>query len=211
MRQFRTTDEVLTDEALTLCLLAEVEQVARPVVPVDRTRLQTLCFLVGYRWFSSRRKGLNYAFFRYRHGPFTRDLYQTEVDLAAAKLIVCERDWVMRLTPRGKEFADQIIEETLISGDNTGFWHDVRDVVEQYAHHSTAALMEYVFALEITPLGWQEAWPLSDIPIGADLTRILETYETTEALEFDPGWLDTFGATLALAQPGLESEFAHAV
>ena len=210
MRQQRSLIETITDEALTLSLLAEAESV--PNAPtIDRLRLQKLIYQVAYTWFERRWKGFNYAFFRYRHGPFTKDLYQTEVDLAAAGLIQGGNGWAIGLSADGRELAEQLIERVWLAGDNSIFWNELRGIIREHAAMSTPALISKIYASDTMPIGWREAWPLSDLPVGVDLTRILEDEESAAALEMPPEWVDTFGLTIARASEGHDLERLHAV
>lgn len=189
MSRPRTTDEVFTDELVTLLLLAEGMRIGAP--PVDRLRLQKLCFLLEYQWFANRRKGLNYRFYRYRYGPFTPELYQTEVDLAVAGLIEDHGAWTLVPTAEGRQFADALHEDLAREPGNRPFLAGISDIIRETGMLSTSALLTRVYALETVPLGWREAWPLRDVPIGLDLTRPLEFEEATTALIIPQGWLET--------------------
>ena len=85
MRAERTIDEVLTDKAVTLALLSRVSahiSDGRNHTQIgDRLKLQKLTFLTEYPMFRKRIKGLNFTYFTYRWGPFTKDLYEVETDL----------------------------------------------------------------------------------------------------------------------------------
>lgn len=214
MVRARTTDEVFADELVTLLLLYEgaragvppiIDRLRRPTVsttvrtytpwvgvhPIDRLRLQKLCFLLEHQWFAERRKGLNYRFFRSRYGPFTLELYQTEVDLALAGLIEDRGAWTFVLTDDGRRFAEALRQELEEDPDNHSFLTDLERVVGSFGSLPTPELLAEVYAVETMPLGWREAWPLRDIPIGLDLTRPLELEESTAALAIPEGWLET--------------------
>lgn len=186
----RTTDEVFSDELVTLLLLAELQRAGAG--EVDRLRLQKLCFLLAHKWFVERRKGLNYRFFRYRYGPFTPELYQTEVDLAVARLIEPRGAWTFVITREGLELANELREElTKIAPEHREFLADIEWVAQKYGTLSTPDLLEQVYALGVAPLGWREVWPLRDVPTGLDLTRPLEDAEVSVELEIPIGWLET--------------------
>lgn len=185
----RTTDEVFSDELVTLLLLHEGERAGAR--PIDRLRLQKLCFLLEQGWFAERRKGLNYRFFRYRYGPFTPELYQTEVDLAVAGLIEDRGSWTFVLTDEGRRFAEALRDELEQEADNHPFLADIERVARDYGALHTPELLEKVYSMETVPLGWREGWPLRDVPIGLDLTRPLELEEATAALTIPKGWLET--------------------
>lgn len=189
MVRSRTTDEVFSDELVTLLLLAEGARMGAQLV--DRLRLQKLCFLLEQGWFAERRKGLNYRFFRYRYGPFTPELYQTEVDLAVAGLVEDRGSWTFVLTDEGHRFAEALREELEREADNRLFLTDIERVARDYGALPTSELLARVYALETVPLGWREAWPLRDVPIGLDLTRPLELEEATATLAIPEGWLET--------------------
>lgn len=195
MRHLRSTTEVMIDEALTLSLLAEIERAQGP--PTDRLRLQKLVFLVTYAWFEKRWKGFNYPYFRYRRGPFTRDMYQTEIDLAETGLIECRSAWSIALTDEGRRLSEALVEHVWHTSENCDFWHEILDTVRQFAALDTASLVRHVYKMEVYPLGWREPCELEFVPIGIDLTRILEDDEAAAAIEMPPEWVDTFSLTLS--------------
>lgn len=192
MRQQRHTNEIIIDEALTLSLLAEVE-LRRPSPAVDRLRLQKLTFQLAHKWFSSQWKGFNYTFFRYTHGPFTKDLYQTEFDLASAGLIEGGSGWTFSLSDDGRELANELIEHVWTCGENALFWHDIQEIAAKTADLSTRQLIRQVYAQEVVPLGWSEPMTVEDLPLGVDLTRIFDDVEVVEALDVPDEWIETIG------------------
>ncbi len=191
MRQQRSSSETYIDEALTVSLLNFAEQSGEG--EIDRLRLQKLVFLVTHDWFTKRWKGFNYSFFRYRRGPFTKDLYQTEIDLAQAGLIDCDRNWTIRLTDSGEELA-AALNELWFSDDNSLFGESLRATVRDYSCFSTKDLLAKVYEMEVVPLGWRESASLAEVPIGVDLTRILEENEAVNSLDVSSEWLDTIAS-----------------
>ena len=204
----RTTDEVFSDELVTLLLLRESERMGAP--SVDRLRLQKLCFLLEYQWFANRRKGLNYHFYRYRYGPFTPELYQTEVDLAVAGLIEDHGAWTFALTKEGREFADALHEELEQDPDNALFLVDIEQIAREWGTLLIPELLARVYALKTVPLGWREGWPLRDVPVGLDLTRPLELEEATAVLTVPEEWLETLALMVHERAEGLIT-LAHGV
>ena len=84
----RSRADVLTDEGVTLALCSEVQRVNNGTgLGGDRLKLQKLCFLLTYEFFGNLWRGLNYTYYRYRWGPFTKDLYQTEMDFLESDLM----------------------------------------------------------------------------------------------------------------------------
>lgn len=191
----RTQREVLVDEAVTLWLLREAEALGER--PPDRLWLQKATFLTTYHWFRQRWKGFSYSFFRYRYGPFTRDLYQTEVDLAGAELIACGEGWTLRVTPRGQELAE-IIQQELWQGENRPFAESLhRDLRWLARFRDTESLLQAFYDLEVVPLGWSEPIPLREVPLGVDLTRVLEDEEAVRLLVLSDPLLETIGLCVA--------------
>ncbi|CAN5520261.1 hypothetical protein BH23CHL2_BH23CHL2_05930 [soil metagenome] len=195
MRHYRTTYESVVDEALTLSVLAELED--KSSKEIDRLRLQKIIFLIAYRWFEKRWKGFNYPFFRYHWGPFTKDLYQTEMDLSVAGLIDGGRNWTLSLTPAGESLAAEMIERVWCAEDNAHFWQDIQQVIGEFGDLTTSQLLRSLYDMEFMPLGWREAWEMRDIPIGTDLIRVLEDAEADEIIEVLDEWIDTFGLTIS--------------
>ena len=84
MRYSRTSEEALTDKAVLLALLTRISHKNNTSLG-DRLKLQKITFLFCYQLFIQRIKALNYTFFTYRWGPFTKDLYEAEADFEQAE------------------------------------------------------------------------------------------------------------------------------
>lgn len=187
----RTRVDVLADEAVTLAFFSEVQRVNKGSEVGDRLKLQKLCFLLTHEFFEKLWRGLNYTYFRYRRGPFTKDLYQTEMDFVDSNLMQVRRS-KYSLTGQGQKLGQGILSH-LLSGQNEGFGNTVTHIAEQYGHLPTHALMDQVYDMQITPIGWHSRERIADIPLYTDLTRMLESDESQTILTVDEHWLESLG------------------
>jgi len=194
MRCERTREEVLKDKALLLAYLSRIHDTNSGRIG-NRLKMQKLTFLLCYRLFARRLKGLDYVFFTYRWGPFTKDLYEAEADFEEAGLL--ERDGKnYRLTEAGAALGNDIYESLRENTDNQPILEILDGVVDEFATWPTQELVDHAHQMQVMPVGWHEREVLEDLPLHIDLTRILDDEEAVAILEIDQGWLDSFGAAL---------------
>lgn len=192
----RTKEEILKDKAFTLALLAKVQQANHSDIIGGRLKIQKLAFLVGYKLFQGRLKGLNYTFFTYRWGPFTKDLYETEADFEEADLLE-RRGHDYSLTERGLSVGLDIYESLWNDEDNHIILEILDSVVDNYATWSTERLIDFTHEVRVRPVGWHEKDILLNLPYHLELTRVLDDEEATAILEFERGLLDSFALLLS--------------
>lgn len=199
MRAERTTQEVLSDKAFTLALLAKCSahngDVGHSAVFGDRLKLQKLCFLTEYPLFRGRAKGLNYTFFTYRWGPFTKDLYEVEMDFEQARLMTTSREG-FKLTEHGMQIGLEIFESLASDPQNRVFRKAIEHTVTAHCHKTTDDLIRETHEMPVLPIGWSKPKVLDDLPYNLDLTRIIEEDEALQSIEIDEAQLDRLGIVL---------------
>lgn len=193
MRLERTREEVLKDKALLLVLFARIHTLTGSIG--DRLKMQKLSFLVCYPLFTSRIKGLNLTFFTYRWGPFTKDLYDVEVDFEEADLIA-RTDKMIMVTEDGLSLAHAIGVSLSAFPENAAIMERVDCVVNEYGGFDKGRLIDITHEMEVFPVGWQEKERLDRLPLHLDLTRVLDDEEANEILEIERSWLDSLGGII---------------
>ncbi|MDE2688084.1 MAG: hypothetical protein OXI16_11390 [Chloroflexota bacterium] len=195
MRQYRIGEEALTDKAVLLGFLYRVGSRNDGVLG-DRLKMQKLTFLFCHELFKQRIKALNYIFFTYRWGPFTKDLYEAEADFEQADLMHREGR-VFSLTETGVKWGQSIYDA--LGGDpyNCEIVETMDAIVDRFSRNSTQTLVDYSRAMNITPIGWHETEQLDELPLHLDLTAVVDEEEATAIIEIDRGLLDSFAMALA--------------
>ena len=135
--------ELATDNLLLLRLLDMAESVD------DMLKLEKLVFLVEKDQQRRQEKGFNFLFYRWKAGPYSRDLYDL-VDMLVADGFLT-RDPI-RLTDKGRELIKAYHQhvrktEPIVKHLNT--------VLERYSHYSPTALKDLVYEMDIVPTGEQ--------------------------------------------------------
>lgn len=193
MKFERTGEEILKDKALTLAFWARIQETNSVIG--DRLKMQKLVFFLCYKLFTNRYKGLNYTFFTYRWGPFTKDLYEVEADFEQAELLE-RKGQLFNLTETGLAFGRDLFEALQDSEENYPILEIMESVIEEYASWTTERLVTHTHKMSVRPLGWSEPEILEELPYHLDLTRILDDEEARAILEIERSWLDSLGYVL---------------
>jgi uncharacterized protein YwgA len=133
--------ESAVDSLLLLRLVDAVEPVD------DMLKLEKLVFLVEKDQQRRQEKGFNFLFYRWKAGPYSRDLYDLVDRLVAEGFLIHDP---IRLTKEGRELIRAYQRhvrktEPIIKHMNS--------VLERYSHYSPAALRDLVYEMDIVPTG----------------------------------------------------------
>ena len=205
MRYNRTSEEALTDKATLLALLARFSSHSGASLG-DRLNIQELTFSFCYRLFQRRIKALNYTFFTYRWGPFTKDLYEAEADFEQAGLM--RRDGqAYSLTEMGQMWGNSLYDAISDDPYNCDIVEVMNAVIAEYANDVMGHVAKRMQAKFVMPIGWREEERLSELPYHLDLTGVLEENKATALLEIERGLLDSFAMMLSKSA-GLQASAA---
>ena len=161
----------------------------------DRLKLQKIAFLFCYQLFIQRIKALNYTFFTYRWGPFTKDLYEAEADFEQAELIQ-RQGRSYSVTETGQAWGSSLYNTIESDPGNCGIVQAMDSVADDYATMATGPLVELTHDMHVRPMGWQEKERLGDLPFNLDLTGPLDDEEAVALVEIERGLLDSFAMML---------------
>lgn len=188
----RNTREFLTDSLMTLAFLNRCAPVEGIVG--DRLKVTKLLWLLSESLFSRRLKGLNFSFYRYSYGPFTKELYETWEDLNWAGLLEIGRGPTgsIGLTEQGRKVADDFYSDILSRPENEVFRKSLEDVATRWSRSSTSDLLQYVYSMRVRPIGWSDEVTIGNAPQNVYLTRVLEETEARQSLILDNSWLRKF-------------------
>lgn len=184
MRTTRTPQEITSDSLLSLVLLDFCAADSGAVG--DRLKATKLLFMATFESARRRLKGLNYSFYRYAHGPFTKELYATWQELSDLGYLYVPsnpRDYIT-VTEEGKAAASYFL--TKMESSATPGIEALKSVFKQvsdtYGSFSTPELLRHIYDMKVVPVGWQEQATIRDIPNGAYFTCILDPKQSLEAV-----------------------------
>lgn len=193
MREERSDEEELADEALILALYHLVQNRTGEGSVGDRLKAMKLVFLANYAMFSERMKGFNCTFYRWEYGPMSNDVYAAWDQLKRAGLL--DEEECISVTARGADLASSFIQDVLESEENRPFLRFLEDTARQWARKSRSTILTSIYNMEVTPLGEFRASRIRDMPLTAHLTEALDSGDANAVLHIEPGWMET----LALA------------
>lgn len=203
MRTERTPDERLVDSALSLALLSHV-QTEEGVG--DRLKVMKLVFLADYQLFQQRAKGFNLWFYRYKFGPFSREVEETWDTLKQSGHLEEEEEFA--LTGEGRRLAQAFWQDVLNRPGNALFHRALTNIAKEYGDLSRDEIMHLVYRMEVCDIEGHQYRQVHDAPQGTVFTRLLEDAEAKVVLLVDPGWLDTLSIVLDRSR---RESLAHAV
>jgi len=192
MRLTRNPRERLVDALLSLVLLNFCAPHPEGVVG-DRLKVAKLLFLATHELLAKQAKALSFSFYRYYHGPFTTELYETWGELswigfldvppgATGKIV---------LTDSGVEAAKRY-ERRLADLGNGWALQSFRHIADTYCQLHTSELLRRVYTMEVRPLGWNQHISISDAPMGTYFTCALDSDEARQAVAIDDALASEF-------------------
>lgn len=192
----RTTSEVLQDRLTILFLLRENRRKGNSVQGNSfqrHVKLQKLLYHLESRLFNDRIKALNYTFYKWQHGPFSKFVY-SDVDALEKTDMIIVRDvsefyGEFYLTERGLELIDNLNE--IINDYDELNRYTIR-VINEFGEYDWYDLKHITYAYPS---------PLTRIPIkklnkGDLILPKLEISEATKIITINEAWRDTLGFIL---------------
>jgi len=135
--------ELATDNLLLLRLLDALKHID----DVDMLKLEKLVFLIEKDQQRRREKGFNFLFYRWKAGPYSRDLYDLVDDLAAKGILTRNPP---RLTTKGQELLEGY--QNCVRKTDSIVKH-MNAILDTYSHYSPTALRDLVYGMDIVPTG----------------------------------------------------------
>lgn len=194
MREERTPEETLIDEALVLVQLDRFAHYKGDIVG-DKIKCMKLPFVVEYPMFEQRLKAFNLTYFRHRWGPLSKGVYKAWRDLEAVGCIGFDRNLLI-LTQAGHELAHAFAKEVLQAPENLFTFTELENVAQKFARLSTPRVKELVYRMDVQPIEGGPRLKVRDAPIGTNFTRALDDREAKQALKVSRSWLETLAIEL---------------
>jgi len=190
MRVDRTFEERLIDSALSLVLLSQIpdgEAIG------DRLKVMKLLFLTEYRMFTERAKGLNFTFYRWNLGPFSKEVEELWDALKVSGYL--QEDEEFALTDEGRRLADAFQADVLEDTTNAYFNEAITSIAQQYGRQNRNEIMRRVYEMQVFDIEGRRL-RMRDASLGTVFTEALEPGEAKMIVTMDPGWLDTLAIAL---------------
>jgi hypothetical protein len=167
-----------------------VQERSRANTPGDRLKLMKLAFLPAYQLFREGTKALSLKFFRYKRGPYSKEVADAWDDMEAADLMVEEE--LFMVTASGRKLAAEFYDEVLTLPENAPIRIAFDQVISDYAAVDTPTLVASVYAMECFTIEHPDvARRIADIPRREDFTRPLRTDEAQRVIHVPLEWRST--------------------
>jgi hypothetical protein len=186
----RTDQETISDRLL---LLYSVKQ-ANKHGWMDVFKLQKIPFASELKMNEESVKGLNYSFFKYTHGPISKEIYADGGILHQAGLITTLKQPI-KLTDKGNEVLSSTVSLLRENNDILGY---IRTAAETYAELSFGVLKRKIYDL---PIEWGgDTWKVGKIPAFTDMLTKLDAELATVHFRISDNWIDSLWGALQYSE-----------
>lgn len=187
MRRERTDSERLQDNALLLSLWAMAQKRSGGESVGDKLKLMKLAFFATYTLFQDSNKALNLRFYKWKRGPMADQVYDTIGDLTTRSLLLDEEEYIV--SEGGMRLADDFTREVLGAPENRDILRVFSSVGDECGALSTEEILAKVYAMRIYTLAdTGHKHIVNAIPLGTDITRILDEEESDFTIMVTPAW-----------------------
>jgi len=142
-------------------------------------KFQKLFFLTEWKLMESDIKALNFKFFRYRHGPFSKELLCDYSELKEKKYLSS----LFNLSEKAIDLLDYVLESIKDIGNNFKIIDNINETCSMYSKYSGLALTKKVYNMEIAPYDLpHKKMKIKDIPPFFDIL-VPENFKAGTKLE----------------------------
>ncbi len=189
MRETRTAEEKLIDDALSLVLLSKAQESTSEQDAIgNRIKVMKLLFLAGEAMFSERAKGLNFCFYRYTRGPFSKEVEESWDELKQSGHLWEDEEF--QVTDSGRELARAFEEDVLKDPSNKLFFDVIDGIATKHGASDQDELLDLVYRMTVSDVTGKSI-RINDAPMGTQFTLVLEPEEASTVLSIEEGWIDT--------------------
>ncbi len=195
MREVRKPEEVVIDKALLLVLMDLAGSENQEAFVGDRLKCMKLPFFAANQMFEQKAKGFNLTFFRYEHGPLSKEVYSAWNHLSSLGLLVEDRNG-FRVTQEGSTLAQAIFKDILSTQANRFFRESIENVALRYGRLSTPRIMQIAYDIEVCLPRSGNRMKIREVELGEDIILILDENEAKFTLELNTAWMETLAIEL---------------
>lgn len=154
----------------------------------DELKLQKLVFLAQKKLVERKLKAFGYNFFRWRKGPFSKNLRIDLITMSDQKFLKATREGI-QLTSKGKELIED--SRDIFNGNRT-FLRYIDQIIEKNAELSPDDIKEKVYSLKVMVPIIREFMSIKEVPL-----RRLILFKTSDKkaqgiFHIPSSWLATF-------------------
>lgn len=183
----RTEAEIIIDRLLLLYAVKQANEYGR----MEGTfKLQKIPFAAQLKMNAERVKGFNYSFFRYTHGPLSKEIYEDGGALHSAGVITSLKG-AIELTAPGENLFGTVQQ---LYAENKEITDYIEASARAYAPLSFGTLKRRIYALTV-PWGG-DTWKVGEIPECTDILTKLEANEAKIQFQIDDDWIDSLWGSL---------------
>ena len=179
----RTIEERLEDNLLLLYIIYKSDKKGRIE---DLFKLQKITFLIENNLIRRKIKGLNYNFFRWERGPFSKDLSIDVNFLEDNNLIVLNDGY--KVTDRGKEILKDAEE---IFNKNIPILKFFDTIINRYAKKNVDEIKEIIYRMRVVIPRIKTSERISDILKGQLILFKMSKQKAKEVFQINNQWLET--------------------
>jgi len=170
-----------------LLLLYLIEKTNRLGKVEDELKLQKLVFLAQKRLVKKKIKAFSYNFFRWRKGPFSKNLRIDLITLLQTRFLVKKPDRI-ELTEKAKELLNNC-SEILI--ENQSLLRDIDKVVSARAEYSPEEIKDFVYSMRVTVPRIRQIMSIKNIPPSQLILFKTSDKKARSIFHVDDSWLAT--------------------
>jgi len=135
-----------------------------------------------------RVKGFNYHFFKFDHGPISKQIYEDGECLVASGLVSGLKN--AELTERGQRTFGSL---QALYEENKAVTDYIDKAAAAYGRLGFGSLKKRIYALKVIWAG--EEWTIADIPLCTDVLDKVEAKDAATAFVIDDDWVDSLWGT----------------
>lgn len=172
----RTEKQIIKDKILLLYLIS----LAKKINDIEgNLKLQKLVFLTEWKLMDSDIKAFHFKFFRYRLGPFSKELLCDYNNLKEEKYLKS----FFNLTEKAVNFLEYALESIKNLGNNSKIIDKINEICTIYSKYTGIVLTNKVYNMEIEPYDLPgQKMKIKDIPTFFDIL-VPENFEAKNKLE----------------------------
>jgi uncharacterized protein YwgA len=172
----RLQTEIIQDRLLQLYLISSIQKNGF----IDgNLKLQKLAFLLEWQLMLNNIKALHFKYFRYRYGPFSKELQSDNQNLQTEGYLTHQ----FNLTGKAVDLLEYVIEPIAKHGANQEIFNQLEDICVAEAKTSGSKLTDKVYRMEIVPHDMPgRPIKIRDIPAFVDIL-VPETFDSRYKLE----------------------------
>ena len=180
----RTPREALIDRVL---LLYAIDKVNEYGVMEGPFKLMKVPFVSQLAMNRHKRKGFNYTFFRYMHGPLSTEIYEDANALEKAGFITgAQSKGRIQMTPEGVNLLNSLSD---LFSENEHITREIDRAARECAPLSFGQLKRRVYDIEVKY--GSGSVPIREIPSYTTVLGNLNREEARDEFKLDEDWLDS--------------------